>query len=87
MGSTNHNTTLSLRLMVRITSVGMRNIDINLLWQKEIAFGTFTNTLCKDYTITPSSSGNNPLKSALDWFSVKKEFRHPDSGEVSVTDL
>lgn len=41
MGSKNHSTTLSLRLMVRITSMGMRNIDINLLWQKEIAFGIF----------------------------------------------
>lgn len=41
--------------------------------------------MCRDYTITPFSSGNNPLKSALDWFSVKKTFRHPDSGEVSVT--
>lgn len=43
--------------------------------------------LCKDYTITPSSSGSNPLKSVLDWFSVRKAFKHPDSGEVSVTDL
>lgn len=41
MGRTNHSTTLSLRLMVRITSMGMRNTDINLLWQKEIVFGIF----------------------------------------------
>lgn len=41
MGSTNHSTTLSLRLVVRITSMGMRNMDINLLRQKEIAFGIF----------------------------------------------
>lgn len=41
MGSTNHSTPLTLRLMVRITSMGMRNIDINLLWQKEIAFEIF----------------------------------------------
>lgn len=41
MGSKNHSTTLSRRLMVRLTSMGMRNIDINLLWQSEIAFGIF----------------------------------------------
>lgn len=41
MGGTNHSTALSLRLMVRITSMGMRNTDTNLLQQKEIAFGIF----------------------------------------------
>lgn len=41
----------------------------------------------KDHGTITSSSGTSPLKSDLDWFSVKKSFRHPDSGEVSVADL